>query len=53
MIEELIEYDLYHVTLMEIVYFHRTRVADGLKELSDDELLSKYNEIFGDAEVVH
>ena len=53
MIEELIEYDLYHVTLMEIVYFHRTRVADRLQEFSDDELLSKYNEIFGDAEVVH
>jgi len=53
MIEELIEHDLYHVTLMELVYFHRTRVADRLQEFSDDELLSKYNEVFGDEEVVH
>jgi len=52
-IEELIEHDLYHVTLMELVYFHRTRVADRLQEFSDDELLSKYNEVFGDEEVVH
>lgn len=52
-IEELIEHDLYHVTLMELVYFHRRRVADRLEEFSDDELLSKYNEVFGDEEVVH
>jgi hypothetical protein len=53
MIEELVENDLYHVTLMELVYFHRKRVADRLQEFSDDELLSKYNEVFDDEEVVH
>jgi hypothetical protein len=53
MIEELVEDNLYHVSLMELVYFHRRRVSDKLQDLSDDELLSQYNSVFGDEEVVH
>lgn len=53
MIEELVEDNLYHVSLMELVYFHRRRVSDKLQDLSDDELLSQYNSVFGDEEVAH
>jgi hypothetical protein len=53
MIEELIEHALYYVTLPEVVYWYRKKVLEELEEHSDDVLSYKYEQAFGDAEVVH
>ena len=53
MIEELIEHTLYYVTLPEVVYWYRKKVLEELEEHSDDVLSYKYEQAFGDEEVVH
>jgi len=53
MVEELIEHALYYATLTEVVYWYRKKVLEELEEHSDDLLSYKYEQTFGDAEVVH
>ena len=54
MIEELIEYQLQSVPALELIqmYIQLTR-AMMREELSHDEVLDKYTELFGDAEALH
>ena len=54
MIEELIEYELQSVPAIELIrmYIQLTRAMMS-EELSHDEVLSKYTELFGDAEALH
>ena len=54
MIEELIEYQLQSVPALELIqmYIQLTRAMMS-EELSDDEVLDKYTELFGDAEALH
>jgi hypothetical protein len=54
MIEELIEYELQGVPALELIrmYIQLTRAMMS-EELSDDEVLDKYTELFGDAEALH
>jgi hypothetical protein len=54
MIEELVEYEFNNVTLVEVVQIYIKLQREYLDAtLTEDEVMSKYNEIFGDAEVVH
>jgi hypothetical protein len=54
MIEELLEYQLQSVPALELIqmYIQLTRAMMS-EELSDDEVLDKYTELFGDAEALH
>jgi hypothetical protein len=54
MIEELIEYQLQSVPALELIqmYIQLTRAMMS-EELSHDEVLDKYTELFGDAEALH
>ena len=54
MIEELLEYQLQSVPALELIqmYMQLTRAMMS-EELSDDEVLDKYTELFGDAEALH
>jgi hypothetical protein len=54
MIEELIEYELQGVPALELIrmYIQLTRAMMS-EELSHDEVLDKYTELFGDAEALH
>lgn len=54
MIDELIEYELQSVPALELIrmYIQLTRAMMS-EELSHDEVLDKYTELFGDAEAVH
>ncbi len=54
MIEELVEFEFNSVTFVEVVQIyikHQREFLDA--SLTEDEVLSKYNNLFGDAEVVH
>ena len=54
MIEELVEYEFNNVTLVEVVQIYIKLQREYLDAtLTEDEVMSKYNELFGDAEVVH
>jgi len=54
MIEELVEYEFQQITLVEVIQtFIKLRRELIDTTFSDDELLSKYNEVFGDAEAIH
>ena len=54
MIEELLEYQLQSVPALELIqmYIQLTRAMMS-EELSDDEVLDKYTDLFGDAEALH
>ena len=54
MIEELVEYEFQQVTMVEIVQMYIKLQREFMDQtLDDDEITSRYNEVFGDAEVVH
>lgn len=54
MIEELVEFEFNSVTLVEVVQLYIKLQREFLDaSLTEDEVLSKYNDLFGDAEVVH
>ena len=54
MIEELVEYEFQQVTMVEIVQMYIKLQREFMDQtLDDDEITTRYNEIFGDAEVVH
>ena len=54
MIEELVEYEFQQITLVEVIQtFIKLRRELIDTTFSDDQLLSKYNEVFGDAEAIH
>ena len=54
MIEESLEYQLQSVPALELIqmYIQLTRAMMS-EELSHDEVLDKYTELFGDAEALH
>ena len=54
MIEELIEYQLQSVPALELItmYVQLTRAMMS-EELSHDEVLDKYTELFGEGEALH
>ena len=54
MIEELVEFEFNSVTLVEVVQIYIKLQREFLDaSLTEDEVLSKYNDLFGDEEVVH
>ena len=54
MIEELVEYEFTHVTVVEIVQMYIKLQREFTDQtLDDDQLMARYNQVFGDAEVVH
>jgi len=54
MIEELVEYEFQNITLVEVVQIYIKLQREFLKsQLTEDEVRSKYNALFGDEEVVH
>ena len=54
MIEELVEFEFNSVTLVEVVQIYIKLQREFLDaSLTEDEVLSKYNNLFGDAEVIH
>jgi hypothetical protein len=54
MIEELVEYEFQNITLVEVVQIYIKLQREFLKsQLTEDEVRSKYNAVFGDEEVVH
>tara|TARA_R100001510_G_C7589950_1_gene159993 strand:+ start:580 stop:762 length:183 start_codon:yes stop_codon:yes gene_type:complete len=54
MIEELVEYEFTHVTMVEVVQMYIKLQREFLDQtFSDDEITDRYNEIFGEEEVVH
>jgi len=54
MIEELVEYEFQQVTMVEIVQMYIKLQREFMDQtLDDDEITTRYNQVFGDAEVVH
>jgi spermidine synthase len=54
MIEELVEYEFQQVTMVEIVQSYIKLQREFMDQtLDDDEIKTRYNQVFGDAEVVH
>ena len=55
MIEELVEYEFTHVTMVEIVQIYIKMQREYMDQtLDDDELSSRYTSVFGDDdEVIH
>ena len=54
MIEELVEYEFTHVTVVEIVQLYIKLQREFMDQtLDDDEIMTRYNTLFGDAEVRH
>jgi len=54
MIEELVEYEFQQVTLVEISQMFIKLQREFIEQMYDDEqITARYNEVFGDAEVVH
>jgi spermidine synthase len=55
MIEELVEYEFQQVTMVEIVQMYIKLQREFMDQtLDDDELTSRYNDVFGDdEEVIH
>ena len=54
MIEELVEYEFQQVTLVEISQMFIKLQREFIEQMyDDDQIAARYNEVFGDAEVVH
>ncbi len=54
MIEELVEYEFTQVTMVEIVQIYIKLQREFMDQtFSDDEIKDRYDNLFGDAEVVH
>ena len=54
MIEELVEYEFQQVTLVEISQMFIKLQREFIEQMyDDDQITARYNEVFGDAEVVH
>jgi len=54
MIEELVEYEFTHVTMVEVVQIYINMQRELMNQnLDDDEIAEMYNNLFGDEEVVH
>ena len=54
MIEELVEYEFTQVTMVEVVQMYIKLQREFMDQtLDDDEITSRYNQVFGDEEVVH
>ncbi len=54
MIEELVEFEFNNITVVEVVQIYIKLQREFLKsQLTEEEVKAKYNELFGDAEVVH
>jgi len=54
MINELVEYDFHHVTMVEVVQIYIKLQREFMDQtFSDEEITDKYNDLFGDEEVVH
>ena len=54
MIEELVEYEFQQVTMVEIVQMYIKLQREFMDQtFDDDEITTRYNQVFGDAEVVH
>ena len=54
MIEELVEYEFQQVTLVEISKMFIKLQREFIEQMyDDDQITERYNQVFGDAEVVH
>lgn len=54
MIEELVEYEFTQVTMVEIVQIYIKLQREFMDQtFSDDEIKDRYDNLFGDAEVLH
>ena len=54
MIDELVEYEFTHVTMVEVVQIYIKLQREFMDQtFSDDEIKDRYDNLFGDAEVVH
>ena len=54
MIEELVEYEFQQVTMVEIVQMYIKLQREFMDQMyDDDQITTRYNEVFGDEEVVH
>jgi spermidine synthase len=54
MVEELVEYEFQQVTLVEISQMFIKLQREFIEQMYDDDQITvRYNEVFGDAEVVH
>lgn len=54
MIEELVEYEFTQVTMVEVVQMYIKLQREFMDQtFSDDEIADRYNDIFGEEEVVH
>jgi len=54
MIEELVEFEFSRVTLVEVAQLYIKLQREYLDAtLTGEEVATKYNKVFGDAEVVH
>lgn len=54
MIEELVEYEFQQVTLVEITQMFIKLQREFIEQMyDDDQITERYNQVFGDAEVVH
>jgi spermidine synthase len=54
MIEELVEYEFTQVTMVEVVQMYIKLQREFMDQtFSDDEVADRYNDVFGEEEVVH
>lgn len=54
MIDELVEYEFTHVTMVEVVQIYIKLQREFMDQtFSDDEIKDRYDNLFGDAEVLH
>ena len=54
MIEELVEFEFNNITVVEVVQIYIKLQREFLKsQLTEEEVKTKYHELFGDEEVVH
>ena len=54
MIEELVEYEFTQVTVVELVQMYIKLQREFTDQtLDDDQLMARYNQVFGDEGVVH
>jgi len=54
MIEELVEFEFQNITVVEVVQIYIKLQREFLKsQLTEEEVKTKYHELFGDEEVLH
>tara|TARA_R100001460_G_scaffold45_3_gene198 strand:+ start:1727 stop:1906 length:180 start_codon:yes stop_codon:yes gene_type:complete len=54
MIEELVEYEFTQVTMVEVVQMYIKLQREFMDQtFTDDDISERYNDIFGEEEVVH